>query len=80
MTQTRTAPSPLGDDMLHGAGPIAAFIGTTERRVYHLTDKKLIPVFRIGARLTARKSTLRAWIERQEADALGGGNDLPPAA
>jgi len=76
MTHTPPDPpnstAPLADDMLNGARPIAEFIGTNERRVYHLAETKQIPVFRLGGRLTARKSTLRAWIERQEAQAMSG--------
>ncbi len=60
---------PLGSDLLRGADQIAEFMfGTpTERRkIYHLAETSNLPVFRLGALLCARKSTLLAWIEAQE--------------
>ena len=63
---------PLGSDLLRGADQIAEFMfGTpTERRkIYHLADTKSLPVFRLGALLCARKSTLLSWIEAQESAA-----------
>jgi hypothetical protein len=54
----------LADDLLTGAEEIAAFLGPsfTERKVYHLAERKALPVFRLpGARtLYGRKSQLRA--------------------
>lgn len=60
---------PLGSDLLRGADQIAEFMfGTpTERRkIYHLAETSKIPVFRLGALLCARRSTLLTWIEAQE--------------
>lgn len=71
MTQAHTDP-PIADDMLVGARPIGQFMGITERQVFHLADTNRIPVFRLGSRIAARKSTLRAWIEQQEAQAMSG--------
>ena len=54
----------LADDMLEGADEIGAFMGLRPRQVYHLQDK--LPVFQIGAKLFARKSTIVRWIAEQE--------------
>ncbi|PWC53284.1 hypothetical protein TSO221_11335 [Azospirillum sp. TSO22-1] len=54
----------LADDMLEGAEQIGAFMGLKPRQVYHLQDK--LPVFQIGAKLFARKSTIVRWIAEQE--------------
>jgi hypothetical protein len=64
-------PPTIGDDLLRGADEIARFMfGSPEhrRKVYYLTgDAKVrMPHFRIGSVLCARKSTLLAWVERQE--------------
>lgn len=59
----------LSDDLLDGAHEIAAFLGITSRRVYHLAQSRRLPVFRMGAKLCARKSRLIQHIEEQEAQA-----------
>ncbi len=61
----------LSDDLLRGADAIAEFVfgsASHRRKVYYLTgDAKVrMPHFKIGSVLCARKSTLVAWIERQE--------------
>lgn len=56
---------PLAEDKLEGAEQIAAFLGVKPRQVYHLKGK--LPVFQLGAKLCARKSTLLQWVEEQEA-------------
>ena len=60
------------NDLLQGAKAIADFIGLTQRQVFHLAEIGELPVFKIGGRLTARKSTLLAHIEALEAQALAG--------
>ncbi len=65
------------EDMLNGASAIAQFLGWTRRRLYYEADadrvrKTYLPVFRIGATLSARKSSLLRWIADQEAAALLG--------
>lgn len=63
---------PLADDMLRGADKIAEFIfgdSRERRKIYHLSEKSRLPVFRLGAVLCARKSVLLAWISEQEARA-----------
>lgn len=56
-------------DLLTGAGAIAGFMGVKPRRVYHLAEKRQLPVFRMGATLCARRSTLVRWIEEMERSA-----------
>ena len=60
--------SNLSNDLLQGADQIAAFLGTSRRQVYHLVRSGHLPVFRMGAKLCARKSRLLSWIEDQEND------------
>lgn len=59
----------LGDDLLRGAAEIAEFVfgdPAERRRVYHLSEKGELPIFRMGSQLHARRSTLLAWIEKRE--------------
>jgi hypothetical protein len=56
-------------DLLTGADAIAAFMGVKPRRVYHLAETLRLPVFRLGATLCARRSTLIRWIEDMERSA-----------
>jgi predicted DNA-binding transcriptional regulator AlpA len=56
----------LADDILHGAQEIAEFGGWTRRQVYHFVSKHDLPVIRIGSALSARKSSILAWIEQRE--------------
>jgi hypothetical protein len=65
-------PATIGDDLLRGADEIAKFVFGSEqhrRKVYYLTGDARVrmPHFKIGSVLCARKSTLLAWIEKQEA-------------
>lgn len=53
-------------DLLTGADAIAAFMRVKPRRIYHLAETKQLPVFRMGATLCARRSTLVRWIEEME--------------
>lgn len=67
----QSASPALADDLLRGAEAIANFVfGNAKHRrkvYYYATDAKIrMPVFRIGAVICARKSTLIEWIERQE--------------
>ncbi len=60
----------IADDLLRGADAIALFMfgdRKMRRQVYHLAQAGQLPVFRLGAILCARRSTLLAWIEAQEA-------------
>ncbi len=63
---------PLSADLMTGAESIAEFMfgDTSEanrRRVYHASDKLGLPTFKLGGTICARRSTILAWIERQEA-------------
>ena len=49
----------LAEDILTGAKAIGEFIDANERRVYHLAENGLLPIGRIGRRLTASKKRLR---------------------
>ena len=62
---------PLAEDLMTGADAIAAFMfGSTaeanRRRVYHAADTLGLPTFKLGGTICARRSTIMAWIERQE--------------
>ena len=50
----------LAGDLLDGAAAIAAFLGMTERRIYHLHRRGSLPLFSLPGsdRLLARKSEL----------------------
>ena len=50
----------IADDLLDGIPAIAEFIGLEERQAYHLATTKRIPVFRLGRKVCAMKSSLRA--------------------
>jgi hypothetical protein len=68
----------LGDDLLQGADQIAHFLfgdPARRRRVYHLAENSRLPVFRIGALLCGRKSSLLAWIAEQERRSIRGPLD-----
>lgn len=56
----------LADDVLEGAGEIAAFLKLKSRQVYTAVAAGHLPHYRIGSNLFARKSTLLTWIASQE--------------
>jgi len=56
----------ISTDILKGANEIAKFLGLNRRAVYHAVDTGVLPTFRIGANVFARRSTLLAWIASQE--------------
>ena len=59
----------LSDDLLRGANEIATFLfgaAKERRKIYHLARTGSLPVFKLGAILCARKSSLMTWIEEQE--------------
>lgn len=60
----------LAADMLRGADAIACFLGLSRRQVYHLTETARLPVFKLGAVLCARRSSLLGWIEERERRAV----------
>lgn len=67
---------PLADDLLHGADEISRFVyglpadekaaESNRRKVYHAAVKHGLPTFKLGGTMTARRSTILRWIERQE--------------
>ena len=60
----------LNTDLLEGAEAIAAFLGMSQRRVFYLAEHRRLPVFKIGNKLNARKSTLLRHIEQLEREAM----------
>lgn len=56
-------------DLLVGVQAIADFLGYTRRAAQHLIDRDTLPVFRIGSRIHARRTTLNAWLAGAEARA-----------
>jgi hypothetical protein len=66
-----TVDDELSEDLMTGAAKIAKFLygdasTKNRRKVYHLAAAKALPIFKIGAELHARKSTLRRAIEQRE--------------
>ena len=48
----------LADDLLPGATAAAAYLGLSDRQIYHMVEAKNLPVTRIGKRLFFRRSEL----------------------
>ncbi len=67
----------LANDLLEGADEIAAFMGWNRRRAFYAAERKLIPIFRVGNRLSARKSSLRRRIEDLEQRATEEAEESP---
>lgn len=61
--------TPPAGDLLLGAPRIADFLGIRPRQVYRLIEDGLLPSFKVGGALAARRSTLTEWIAEQEAAA-----------
>ena len=60
----------LTSDIMNGAAEIAAFLNVSERRVFYIAERNLLPIFRVGTNLTARKSTLLRVYARKEEEAI----------
>jgi hypothetical protein len=73
-TAPNTAPT-IADDMLEGAEAIAAFLGFKRRQVFHIVKEGRLPVFHLGNKIFARKSTLVAHLA-----ALEGAAQKSPAS
>ncbi|GAB4069563.1 helix-turn-helix domain-containing protein [Ancylobacter sonchi] len=58
-------------DVLYGASAIADFLGVSPNTIYYRVQSGSLPTFRLGSSICARRSTLRAWMEEQEAVAGG---------
>lgn len=57
-------------DLLYGVPAIAAFLNIKQRAVYHLAATAGLPVFKVrgkGRKTCARRSSLNAWLDQQEA-------------
>ena len=57
----------LDGDLLLGAPSIARFLGLNSRQVYRLIYCGIIPHFKLGGSVSARRSTLSKWLAEQEA-------------
>jgi hypothetical protein len=72
----RASPPDLGEDLLYGADAIGAYLFPAldprrrRRATYHLASElpqvDRLPVFRLGAVICARKTTLLSWITQRE--------------
>lgn len=56
-------------DLLLGAAAIAEHLGINSRQVYRLIYGDILPTFKVGGTVAARRSTLTKWIADQEAAA-----------
>lgn len=56
----------LQGDLLMGAPAIAKFLGVTQRQVYRLTYDKIVPHFKLGGTIAARRSSLCQWLAEKE--------------
>ena len=66
-TPVQDPTSPLADDLLVGAEPIAEFLyGNPKKRRDVYRNPAGLSIFRLGAQVAARKSTLRAEILARE--------------
>src|SRR3954453_8080718 len=73
------AVTPVTGDLISGAGEIAAFLYGDRNRVrsiYRLAETTSIPVFKVGAQLSARRSRLTEWLARLESEAASQGSLL----
>ena len=53
-------------DLLLGANAIAAHLGITRRQAYRLTYDAIIPTFKAGGTVAARRSSLDRWMAEAE--------------
>lgn len=56
-------------DLLLGAKAIAAHLGITQRQTYRLVYDGIIPSFKCGGTVAARRSSLTKWMAEAEAAA-----------
>lgn len=59
----------LQNDLVAGARGAAAYIGLTERQIYHMVEGGHLPVIRKGRKLFFRKSELEAAFRSEAAHA-----------
>ncbi|MCV9909223.1 helix-turn-helix domain-containing protein [Brucella sp. HL-2] len=55
-------------DLLMGVEPIAKYLGVTRRQAYRLVYDKIMPSFKLGGTVAARKSSLKKWMENLESE------------
>ena len=60
----------LAEDLLRGADAVAAFLGLSRRQVYHYVEQGVLPAFRLGTVICARKSSLHRWMDEQVVKSL----------
>lgn len=53
-------------DLLMGASAIADFLGITRRQAYRLIYDGIVPSFKLGGTVAARRSSLRSWMNAAE--------------
>jgi predicted DNA-binding transcriptional regulator AlpA len=58
--------APSGD-LLIGADAIARFLGASRRQTYRMIYDDLIPHFKVGGSVAARRSSLSRWMAEAEA-------------
>ncbi len=56
----------LKDDLLWGAGEIAAEIGRNERSTYHLLERGELPAVKVCGRWVASKAKLRMYFAGEQ--------------
>lgn len=56
-------------DLLCGAGAIATYLGLTETQVRNLIRTAVLPTFKLGNKLCARRSMLDELLAQREAEA-----------
>ena len=59
---------------------VAEYLKVTEKTVYGLAQKRLIPGFKVGGQWRFRCQDIDAWIASQTADTLGKTNESESAA
>jgi len=59
-------------DLLYGAKAIADFLGLTEKQARNRIEAGVIPIFRMGGTICARRSTLTAWLTSLDDSSASG--------
>ena len=62
------------DDRLLSVTEAAKYLGVSERTVWDLADRSVIPSVRIGRRRLFRRATLVEWVENMEGQGDGQQN------
>jgi hypothetical protein len=57
----------FGDDLMVGVKTIAAWMRLPVRQVFYMAEAKQLPIFKIGGRWAARKSTIAQHVAQLEA-------------